>query len=174
MQDLNLEFSDKKVTPWGGMHWLARLLDKIKFREMLSKQAFPEPGSNRSYEAYEVIEPFLVSIWAGANRFSHTSSVFYDSVLPDIFNWKKVPSPSTFNRFFTRFNQKTNNKVFPAINKWFIKECAFNDLTLDLDSTVMTRYGEQEGAAKGYNPTKPGRKSHHPLMAFLGRAMYGN
>ena len=109
MQDLNLEFSDKKVTPWGGMHWLARLLYKIKFREMLSNLAFPEPGSNRSYEAYEVIEPFLVSIWAGANRFSHTSSVSYDSVLPAIFNWKKAPSSSTFNRFFTRFNQKTNN-----------------------------------------------------------------
>jgi len=31
----------------------------------------------------------------------------------------------------------------------------------------MTRYGEQEGATKGYNPKKRGRKSHHPLMAFI-------
>lgn len=35
------------------------------------------------------------------------------------------------------------------------------------DSSVLTRYGEQEGAARGYNPSKPGRKSHHPLMAFV-------
>ena len=40
-------------------------------------------------------------------------------------------------------------------------------MTLDLDSTVMTRYGQQEGAARGDNPTKPGRASHHPLMAFV-------
>ena len=40
-------------------------------------------------------------------------------------------------------------------------------MTLDLDSTVMTRHGEQEGAARGYNPIKPGRVSHHPLMAFI-------
>lgn len=39
-------------------------------------------------------------------------------------------------------------------------------MTIDIDSTVLTRYGEQEGAAKGYNPTKKGRPSHHPLMAF--------
>ncbi|MFO0216797.1 MAG: transposase, partial [Burkholderiales bacterium] len=40
--------------------------------------------------------------------------------------------------------------------------------TLDLDSTVMTRYGAQEGAARGYyNPAKRGRASHHPLMAFM-------
>jgi hypothetical protein len=31
----------------------------------------------------------------------------------------------------------------------------------------MTRYGEQEGANKEYNPNKRGRNSHHPLMAFV-------
>ena len=31
----------------------------------------------------------------------------------------------------------------------------------------MTRYGEKEGAKKGYNPTKNGRASHHPLIAFI-------
>ena len=28
---------------------------------------------------------------------------------------------------------------------------------MDLDSTVVTVYGKQEGAAVGYNPSKPGR-----------------
>ncbi len=31
----------------------------------------------------------------------------------------------------------------------------------------MTRYGNQEGALRGYNPKKKGRNSHHPLMAFV-------
>jgi len=31
----------------------------------------------------------------------------------------------------------------------------------------MTRYGVQEGAKKGYNPTKRGRVSLHPLIAFI-------
>ncbi len=42
-------------------------------------------------------------------------------------------------------------------------------LTIDLDSTVITRYGEQEGAKKGYNPKKIGRNSHHPLIAFISQ-----
>ncbi|MQL46424.1 transposase, partial [Escherichia coli] len=29
------------------------------------------------------------------------------------------------------------------------------------------RYGEQEGSKRGYNPQKPGRNSHHPLIAFI-------
>jgi len=39
--------------------------------------------------------------------------------------------------------------------------------TMDLDSTVLCRYGEQKGSLKSYNRTKPGRPSHHPSVAFL-------
>lgn len=39
--------------------------------------------------------------------------------------------------------------------------------SLDLDSTVFQRAGRQEGAAKGYNPRRPGRKSPHPRLAGL-------
>src|ERR671910_757985 len=39
--------------------------------------------------------------------------------------------------------------------------------TLDLDSTVFCRYGEQQGSLRGYNPQKPGRPSHHPLAGFF-------
>jgi hypothetical protein len=42
--------------------------------------------------------------------------------------------------------------------------------SLDLDSTIIQRSGHQEGAAKGYNPHRPGRLSHHPLLAMLAEA----
>ncbi|MBK8091446.1 MAG: transposase [Verrucomicrobiaceae bacterium] len=42
-------------------------------------------------------------------------------------------------------------------------------MTVDFDSTVITRDGSQEGAAKGYNPNRKGRNSHHPLMAFISQ-----
>jgi len=34
----------------------------------------------------------------------------------------------------------------------FFGNLHIDHLTLDLDSTVMTRYGQQESAARGYNP----------------------
>jgi hypothetical protein len=49
--------------------------------------------------------------------------------------------------------------------------------SLDLDSTVFERHGQQqEGALKGYNPRRRGRVSHHPLLAVLAEshfAMHG-
>jgi|SRR5579859_4655637 len=41
-----------------------------------------------------------------------------------------------------------------------------NELTLDLDSTVMTHYGQHEDATRGCNPPKLGRASRHLLPAF--------
>ena len=43
----------------------------------------------------------------------------------------------------------------------------FDNFTFDIDSSMMTRYGSQERAKKGYNPVKKGRSSHHPLIAFV-------
>lgn len=31
----------------------------------------------------------------------------------------------------------------------------------------MAREGNQEGTAKGYNPKRPNRPSHHPLLTFV-------
>jgi hypothetical protein len=37
---------------------------------------------------------------------------------------------------------------------------------------VFGREGRPEGAAKGFNPRRPGRKSHHPLWAVLAEAPF--
>ena len=65
------------------------------------------------------------------------------------------------------FSQTSNLKVIDYFYSWISDNFNFNYFTLDIDSSVMTRYGEQEGAKKGYNPTKKGRPSHHPLIAFI-------
>ena len=58
--------------------------------------------------------------------------------------------------------------VFDHWYSWVFDQLSIDGLTLDLDSTVMTRYGlQQEGASRGYNPKKRGRNSHHPLLAFV-------
>lgn len=78
-----------------------------------------------------------------------------------------MPGHRAYSRYFKKFNQRENQDCFSSLYQWFFKRFNFDSLTLDFDSTVMTRYSDQQGVAKGYNPSKPGRVSHHPLMAFL-------
>jgi len=169
MVNLPIEYSSKKVTPFGGMRLMKDLLEKIGIREHLEKLDLPKRGSNCAYHSYEIIESFWLSIWTGASRFIHADWLKYDTVLKEIFDFKRMPSQSTYSRFFGKFSWERNTKVFIDLNQWFFSLIDIGTITVDLDSTVITRYGEQEGARKGYNPKKPGRHSHHPLMAFMSQ-----
>ena len=57
--------------------------------------------------------------------------------------------------------------IFGSLYRWLFNNLKFDSFTFDIDSSIMTRYGEQEGSAQGYNRYKPGRKSQHPLLAFV-------
>ena len=146
---------------------MKEVLERSGVREQLKRLDLPQPGSNCGYAAIDILESFMVCVWLGGVRFSHTAFVRFDEVLKEIFGWKRVASISTFTRFFRKFSNKRNNAVFPALHQWFFGEIPLKKCTLDVDSSVLTRYGEQEGARAGYNPTKPGRRSHHPLLAFV-------
>ena len=143
------------------------LIDKTGISKKLLELGLPQGKSNNSIDSISIIESFWVSIWIGCFRFSHTAVVRLDEVLRQIFGWKRVASGTTFGRFFKKFTPSLNHSLFIELNSWFFEQLQFDNYTLDVDSSVITRYGEQEGSKKGYNPTKRGRNSHHPLFAFV-------
>ena len=72
--------------------------------------------------------------------------------------------------FFKKFDVDLNDEVFIELNRWWFTKLKLKHHTVDIDSTVITRYGSQDGVEVGYNPRKPGRGSHHPLIAFSADA----
>lgn len=166
--NLKIEFTDKEITPWGGIVLLKKMLDKIGFEKMLSEIDLPQPKSNRGYSSTQLLTSFITSIWCGANKFLHTEVTRQDEVIKNIFGWKRMAGHLSFERFFGKFSKARNQRVFTGIYQWFFNNLKFDNYTLDVDSSVLTRYGSQEGASKGYNPTKRGRPSHHPIIAFIG------
>lgn len=169
MVNLPIEYSDKQVTPFGGMSLMKRFVDQTEIREYMRGLDLPYPKSNRGYDPLHIIESFWLSIWTGASRYIHCDWLRYDTTLHKIFGWEKMPSQSTYSRFFGKFSQKRNTEVFPDVQKWFVDNLGVDNITIDFDSTVITRSGTQQGSAKGYNPNRKGRNSHHPLMAFISQ-----
>ena len=168
MKELKIEFTDKEITPWGGMILLKNMLRQTGIKEVIKQcPGLPQPGSNRGYNPHTIIESFIASVWCGANRFLHTEILRNDVPLNRIFEWKQMPGQDVYKRYFGKFRQKTNQEVFNHLFSWFFEQLQFTEYTIDFDSSVMTRYGKQEGAKRGYNPNKRGRASHHPLMAFV-------
>lgn len=169
MVSLPIEYSDKPVTAFGGMKLMKDFIDKLGVCEHLKSLDLPVKGSNRGYESEQIIQAFMLNAWIGASRFCHCDWIREDEVLKEIFQIKRLPSQSTYSRFFGKFSQARNNRIFPELQTWFLNPIDTGALTIDFDSTVITLSGNQEGSVKGYNPNKRGRNSHHPLMAFISQ-----
>jgi len=159
-------FTDKRFTAWGGMRIFEELLRRLGWEQALKGAALPQPGSNRGVDPTLMVKGFLVTVWTGGGRFAHTALVRFDEALRCIFGLRQVASVSTFSRFFRRFGQKETQEVFGHLSGWVWERVAGRNWTVDLDSSVLTRYGHQEGSERGYNPKRQGKRSHHPLMAF--------
>jgi hypothetical protein len=167
MSTLKIEFTDKEITPWGGISLMKQMFDKITMEKVLRDAYLPVQGSNRGYDPVQLIENFWVGIWCGANCFEQLEVTRQDEVIRNIFEWKKMPGSKAFQRYFGKFDQATNQRVFEYLYRWFFSNLVFDNYTVDFDSSILIRYGNQQGAKKGYNPKKPGRKSHHPIIAFI-------
>ena len=167
MSQFELRFTAKEITPWGGMALMKRMLDRLEIDKMLSTLPLPQPGSNRGYCPKQLLMQFMLGIWCGANRFEHGEVTRHDIVLQQLFGWKKMANFKAVMRLFRKFDQGINDAVFTRWYQQLFASLTIDCVTLDVDSTVMTRYGAQEGAVRGYNPNKRGRASHHPLIAFI-------
>lgn len=165
--EFDLRFTDREITAWGGMGLMKRLLDRLGFDSALAAAQLPQPGSNRGYRPEQLITQFMLSVWCGANRFEHGEVTRHDAVLKRLFGFRRMANFKAVLRLFNKFTQGTNESVMDSLYRWMFGQLSINGITLDLDSTVMTRYGAQQGASRGYNPAKRGRVSHHPLMAFV-------
>jgi len=71
VKEIQVSFTNKNVTAWGGMKLMKDMLDSIGIKEFMGGLDLPEKGSNRGYESMQITECFWTSIWIGAGRFSH-------------------------------------------------------------------------------------------------------
>ena len=92
----------------------------------------------------------------------------FDTTIQKLFGWDRMPEHKAFQRYFRKFSSHaTHEQIFGELYRWFFSNIAFDNFTLDIDSSVITRHGNQDASCKGYNPRRPGRNSHHPLIAFV-------
>jgi len=175
VNQVKIEFTQKSITPWGGVaSVVAKFLETIRFREWVERNILIKETSNNGKGIYEKVIAQFLTVLVGGFRFAHLS--WWGNgveVLMKTFGLRWLPqASSTLTRFWNKISRQGLAEKMGISGRSFAKEVikweGISSDTLNLDSTVLTRYGEQGGAKRGYNPKKPGRPSHHPLIAFLG------
>src|SRR6266480_2829931 len=163
-------FTDHPITVWAGVILLRIYFEWVKLREELSVGLVSfTKRSNNQIPAVDVMLGWFYGLALGAERFEHFTRYRRDRLLGELLGIERFSSPDTIRRLFLSFNYQRLTEVSERLMRFSLARMRpiLIGHTVDLDSTVSCRYGEQEGSLKGYNPNKPGRRSHHPLVAFL-------
>lgn len=177
VNEVKVVFTKRKMTAYGGFALLASFFERIGFAQTIEKAMPIEERSPNGMGVYGKTIAFVAMIFAGAERFSHLTYLGNKDVLARIFGVKRLPdAATTLTRMFGKFKTVKAADLLSR-NVWIylsrlIPWGAISEDWLTFDSSVIPRYGEQEGARKGYNPVKHGRPSHSPLLAFLNKSKY--
>lgn len=171
---IEITFTEKPVTAYGGLALFVAFAERIGLAPKLAEALPFVLTSPNATPPHHIVLAFLAGVLAGARRFAQLAVLRVDTPVRQLFGLRRFPSTATFTRFFRRFTQKTVTTTFEALFTWCRERLPSRPegYTLDLDSSVFERYGQQEGALKGYNPKKRGRPSHHPLFAVLAEARH--
>ncbi len=174
---VRIVFTRRKMTAYGGFALIAAFFERVCLTEMIEKAVPIRECSPNGIGIYGKVIAFFAMVYAGADRFSHLVYLGNKDVLAKIFGVKRLPdAATTLTRMFNKLKTvKAADALSHSIWTYLAELIPWNTIQEDwltFDSSVLPRYGEQEGAKKGYNPAKHGRPSHHPLLAFLNRSKY--
>jgi hypothetical protein len=127
--------------------------------------------SNSLFALHRILLYLIIGWILGCERLFHFRQYQHDSLIRR-FLGGRCPHHSLLYKELDRLSKTrpTLPLELKKLNQQVIAPCLPSELILDLDSTVETVYGNQQGAEVGANSHKPGRKSYHPLLAFEGQS----
>ena len=175
-QNVKHFFTGTKLTKYAGLSPIMNFINKLKIGEQIN-ELFPTEKTNAvKFSNGQIILSLLLSSLSGVNRAVRIANFTADSLVQTVLNLRKNLNKDVIGERLKKFGQQGSvlfqEYTFKKVSQW-ITESGLTALTIDCDSTVETVYGNQQGAAKGYNPVKKGAKSYHPLLAFVSELKIG-
>lgn len=168
---VEVSFSTPNLTLYGGMGLLSKFVSKLKVKEVVEDKV-QLPRRERKYSSGDMVLSLVYAQAVDLERLSDTEALRRDRVFHQVAGIDDYPHQTSLSRFLRHFTVASARGIGEAnLALWQKVRGGLGEgqrVTLDLDSHVVTVYGKQQRAKVGYNPKKPGRRSYHPLLCFIG------
>jgi hypothetical protein len=157
---------DSRISANGGMVHFAQFLEAAKVFDDWAADCPLSYESNRAHDVRDILGTWLLSAVNGHWRYAHITALRGDSVNPQLLRMRRVASEDAVRRALRRMDPEAAR--FWAQRHLLKTMAPLMSLPwiLDIDVTIKSLYGYQEGSLVGHNPHKPGRPSH-ALHTFL-------
>jgi len=171
LQTLDFSFEGDALTHFGGLFLIQRFCNKLRLRRRLQRILKAAPHWI-DFRPEDMITTLLYVLIAGIQRLNKTEILQYNGLFLSLIGLKRFPDQTALRRFLKRLPPSAIRQMVRLHDRLraelFVIPNARTQLEFHLDSVVLTVYGKQQGARKGYNPRKKGRRSYHPLLCFEG------
>lgn len=151
---------DAATTPFGQLPFFIEYLKTGNLFEPWVEDCPLNFTSPNAPTKRDLLGTVLLSTLAGHTRYAHVTAIRNDGINPQLLGMNKIVSEDSLRRNLAKIDEEEgitwlrehlNRCYSPLLNVAWV---------LDIDTTVKTLFGHQEGATVGYNPHKPGRPSH--------------
>jgi hypothetical protein len=175
---VRIQSGAKNLSKQAGLIPVLKFHERLGLAGLLDRAVAQKRGASAVYTLCDALLLTIVGLIGGARSLRQVVRLWSDEVLRVCGGWLRIPDDSTLGRLFKEVRAGQVGQLEAVIHQlrsrvWRLALRAGSAtvgaqrvLWIDVDSTVKTVYGDQEGAAKGYNPEKRGAKSYHPLLAF--------
>jgi len=151
--------SQAPLTPIGQLVFFAQFLTLSGHFDALCAACPVKLTSPNAPLTRDVLGTLLLGILSGQWRYAHLSAVRFDPVNPGLLGMSKVVSEDSARRFLGAMSEEASGSWLRGELKACYGALLCEQWVLDIDTTIKPVYGHQDGAKKGYNPSKPGRPS---------------
>jgi hypothetical protein len=169
LQTLMFSFDGEALTHFGGLFLIQRFCNRLHLRRRLQRMVKSAPQW-RDYRPEDMILTLLYVLIAGIQRINKTEILQYNGLFLSLIGLDTFPDQTALRRFLRRLSPAAIREMVRLHDRLRAQLFAVpqrrSQLEFHLDSVVLTVYGKQQGARKGYNPRKKGRRSYHPILCF--------
>jgi len=165
------ETCSEQLSPFGGLLPLIKFLDLVDFQQMFDF-AYRAPTRKPKLGNYSMVVGLLMLLFIGFNRIWHFSYLRLDAMLCGFFNLTRLPVASTFWRYVNSLGINQAHSLLQLMAElrqrvWKVCDLSYYRVCLDIDTTVETVFGHQQGARKGHNTKYRGKKGYRPVLCFI-------
>lgn len=172
IKNLNLKarFDNKNVTSVATFTYVELFKRIIGYKDVLKNSISFNKAANATFTVADIIDYLTDANILGFSRFSHTTDLKDDQGYKKVKGTGKLPSEKVCRDLLKTLPDEAL-KELKSINKQILEIKSLTEevreICINIDDTVVTIFGNQEGSSVGYNPRYHGRPSFKEKVGFI-------
>ena len=174
-RNIKISCNHRGLTHYGGIYFFQEFLRVLQFRHFVARR-LEDFRSRHEYPLSQMLLALIYPIVLGLDRLENASFLRPDETFQYLTGLPSYPDPQSLRRFLLKAPPEFRQQLHRFNNRLLQQSIHLPEhrsrLILDLDSTVVTAFGCQEGTAVGYNPRYRGKRSYDPLLCLEANSSF--